>query len=160
MIQESFSLGIQQNEQEITSDDYYTPEWIFQALQLEFDTDPASPMGGIDWIPVKNYFTIVDDGLQQEWKGKVWLNPPYSNPTPWIDRFITHRNGITLVQISKSRWCCRLFEEADAFLFLPYNLRFVTATGKEMGIYMPCGLFAMGKENMQALQDSKIARVR
>jgi hypothetical protein len=61
---------------EMTSDDYYTPPWIFETLGLTFDLDVASPPGGIDWIPARRYFTIADDGLSQPWQGFVWMNPP------------------------------------------------------------------------------------
>lgn len=158
MIQES--LGLEIHDHNPSSDDYYTPSWIFDALGLEFETDPCSPPGGIPWIPVGNYYSIIDDGLQQNWTGTVWLNPPFSNPAPWIEKFIEHQNGVALVQISKSRWCNNLFEEADAFLMLPSNLKFVSVSGQLLPIFMPCGLFAMGKKSVIALQQSKIARTR
>jgi hypothetical protein len=31
----------------ITSNDYYTPAWIFEKMGLEFDLDVASPPDGI-----------------------------------------------------------------------------------------------------------------
>ena len=55
-----------------TSDDYYTPKWVFDALGLQFDIDVASPVGGISWIPAKRYFTQYDDGLLQDWGGGVF----------------------------------------------------------------------------------------
>ena len=42
----------------ITSDDYYTPAWVFEKMGLEFDTDPAQPIGGTPWIPVKKYYNL------------------------------------------------------------------------------------------------------
>ena len=55
--------------------EWYTPKWIFNALNLKFDLDPCQPVGGIDWIPANKYYTIEDDGLKQDWSGNVWLNP-------------------------------------------------------------------------------------
>ena len=78
----SLDLGLDPDDVPKTSDDYYSPKWIFEALQLEFDTDPAQPIGGVSWIPVKKYYTIIDDGLSQPWDGRVWMNPPYSQTTP------------------------------------------------------------------------------
>jgi hypothetical protein len=54
-----------------TSDDYYTPRWIFDAIGLEFDLDVSAPPGGIPWIPAKKHFTVIDDGLAQEWFGRA-----------------------------------------------------------------------------------------
>jgi hypothetical protein len=40
-----------------------------------------------------------DDGLKQEWKGRVWLNPPYSRPLIecFVKRMAEHGNGIALL---------------------------------------------------------------
>jgi hypothetical protein len=73
-----------------TSDDHYTPAWIFETLDLTFDLDVAAPPGGIPWIPARRYYTMEDDGLAQPWNGLVWMNPPYSNATPWVNRFLEH----------------------------------------------------------------------
>ena len=68
---------------ELTSDDYYTPKWIFDALGIVFDIDVASPPHGPPNTPCRKYFTQKDDGLTQNWHGSVFLNPPFSNPNPW-----------------------------------------------------------------------------
>ena len=61
-----------------TSNDHYTPKWVFDLLGVQFDIDVASPPGGVPWIPCDRYFTQVDDGLTQDWHGLIWCNPPYS----------------------------------------------------------------------------------
>ena len=32
---------------QLTSDDYYTPKWIFEALGEHFDLDVCAPPGGV-----------------------------------------------------------------------------------------------------------------
>ena len=54
--------------------DWYTPPHIFDGLGV-FDLDPASPVGGVSWIPALQYYTLEDDGLTSDWYGRVWLNP-------------------------------------------------------------------------------------
>jgi hypothetical protein len=76
-----------------TSDDCYTPRWVFDAMGLRFDLDVAAPVGGPLHVPADRYFTAADDGLAQPWQGIVWCNPPYSNFGPWADRFALHDQG-------------------------------------------------------------------
>ena len=144
-----------------TSDDYYTPKWVFDALGLEYDFDVASPVGGISWIPAKRYFTQYDDGLAQDWASKrVWMNPPYSKPAPWIDKWLENGNGICLVAASRSKPFTKLWEGCDGIAFMPANLKFVSGMGKEAGIYMPTVIAAIGAENLAALKSSGIGYVR
>lgn len=154
----SLDLGLNESHVTNSSDDYYTPKWVFDTLELEFDTDPAQPIGGCSWIPVKQYYTILDDGLQQNWIGRVWLNPPYSKPNDWIERFIDHGNGICLVQFSRAKWFVKLWQMADGITALPHNMKFQTPRDGEKGIFMPVALFAMGEDNVKAL--TKFGRVR
>lgn len=99
-----------------TSDDFYTPPWVFERMGIEFELDVASPPGGVEWIPAARFYTVEDDGLNQPWTGRVWMNPPYSRPTPWVDRFIAHSNGIALLPFAKSAWFDRIWTEADAIV--------------------------------------------
>ena len=48
----------------VTTNDYYTPKWIFDAINLEFDIDVAAPAQGIPWIPAKRWFSQAEDGLE------------------------------------------------------------------------------------------------
>lgn len=68
----------------------YTPiEYIEAARRVmgEIDLDPATDAFGQSRIKAKKTYTVKDDGLVQEWIGRVWLNPPYSQPE--IMHFIT-----------------------------------------------------------------------
>jgi phage N-6-adenine-methyltransferase len=63
-------------------------EWYTPADHIEraravlgaFDLDPASSEHANKTVKAARFFTIEQDGLQQEWHGRVWLNPPYSQP--------------------------------------------------------------------------------
>ena len=143
-----------------TSDDYYTPPEVFQTLDLEFDLDVAAPPGGIPWIPAKRYFTIEDDALSQPWTGRIWMNPPFSKPSQWIDRFIEHGNGVGLVCTSRARWFAQLWG-SQAALIHPHAegtmFQFIR-DGKRTNIYMPVIFIALGQDNIQAA--SRLGRVR
>ena len=102
-----------QPQTQTTSDDHYTPKWVFDALDVTFDIDVSAPPGGIPWIPCKKYYTMQDDGLSQAWHGLIWMNPPYSNSEPWVNRFIEHGNGIALLPIVKGWWFSNLWNHPD-----------------------------------------------
>ena len=83
---------------QVDSDDWYTPAWIFDGLGLMFDLDVAAPDDPVPWIPARDRYTVGDDGLLQPWHGVVWCNPPYSDPAPWCRRWADHPDGLLLIR--------------------------------------------------------------
>jgi hypothetical protein len=143
---------------ERTTDDYWTPKWLFDALGITFDLDVACPPSGPPHGTARAFYTQETDGLASDWFGNVWMNPPFSKTNDWAYKFMKHRNGICLVPMSKSRWFDALWADAEAVCALPYNLRF---GGHEKGsIFIACVLFAYGSHNVEALHSSNIGRVR
>jgi len=138
-----------------SSDDWTTPQHVFDALQIYFDLDPACPVDGPRFTPCKSFFSSQHDGLQSDWHGTVFINPPFSKAQPWMQRFLEHGDGIALTLVSKSRWCDKLFSQADAMLLLPSTFRFV-----EGSIFLPCALWALGQSNADALTHSGLGCVR
>lgn len=107
---------------EFDKDDRYTPAWIFDAIGITFDLDPAGPPGGSN-VPCHRYYTEADDGLTAPWEGTVWLNPPFSNATDWARRFIDHGDGFFLGPTSKARWTAEMFRAVDGVWIpdVPFN---------------------------------------
>jgi hypothetical protein len=141
-------FGIQQ--QSFTTDDHYTPKWIFDALGVVFDIDVASPPEGVPWIPTSRYFTQLDDGLLQPWHGRIWCNPPFSKPGPWADRMIDHDDGLFLCCVSKSSWMDRIWNSQAKILLLPSQTKFQRPDGLA-SISFPTFRAAFGTENQTAL---------
>jgi hypothetical protein len=66
--------------QQSLSNEHYTPKKYIEAARVvlgEIDLDPASCEEANQIVKAKKFFSIEDDGLEQEWYGNVWLNPPY-----------------------------------------------------------------------------------
>lgn len=101
-------------------DDWYTPRWMFDQLGLRFDIDVCAPLNPDHrTCPADTYFTINDDGLAQDWQGLVWCNPPYSDATPWAEKWVDHPNGLLLTHIpANARWAVKVWQAADAIVLL------------------------------------------
>jgi hypothetical protein len=142
-----------------SSDEWYTPPEVFDAMSIRFNVDVCAPVGGVSWIPADRYLTALDDALVQPWLGRVWMNPPYSGPGPFVKKFLDHGNGIALVPLSKSRWFGELWA-SKASLVVPANpsIKFIRE-GKPKQIFLPMAFVAIGPEvNHQAIR--RLGRVR
>ena len=143
----------------IQSVDWWTPPKVFDKLDIEFDVDVASPIGGVDWIPAKKYYTKEDDGLNKDWDGTVWMNPPYGIATgSWLDKFVKHRDGIALVFArTDTRWFHNYALNADALLFTKGRLAFINPERSDTSTPATGSLFvACGKKSVEALKTSKL----
>ena len=142
------------------ADDWYTPKFIFDALKCEFDLDVCSPDGGTGLVPAKRFYTIKDDALVQNWHGFVWMNPPYSNPTPFVDKFIEHNNGICLVTMAKAKWFHKLWNSSGLLMPMPVNLKFNRPDGSTSQIMFNTVLVGLGQKAIAAMIRSDLGKVR
>jgi hypothetical protein len=112
--------------------EWYTPPELFQALGVSFDLDPAAPPGGVPWVPAARHFSRADDGLAQEWQGRVWLNPPYGlGIGRWMAKLAAHGDGLALVFArTDMSWFQRAMTEATAACFIRGRLNFIPGEGK------------------------------
>ena len=143
-------------EQEVaTSDDYFTPSWLFEDMAVSFDVDVAAPPGGVPWIPATKFYTMADDGLSQQWEGRVWMNPPYSGARHWVRKFMEHGNGIALLPMARSNWLNEIWDSGDPLVLLPKVGSFVFVGGT---VSYGCFLWGRGEWTREAI--AKIGHVR
>ena len=142
------------------ADDWYTPKSVFDRLGVEFDIDVCSPVGGTGFVPANKFYSIEDDALVQPWDGFVWMNPPYSGPTPFVDKFIAHNNGIALVPFSKSNWFIKLWNQADAMCPIEPNIKFERPNAKPTQLFLQLVLVGMGAKAKEAITNAGINRIR
>jgi hypothetical protein len=145
----------------VKNDVLFTPPELFELLNVEFDLDVCAPTGGLPWIPAKRSIDETEDGLTSEWNGKVWMNPPYSGITPWMDKWLQHKNGFCLVPFSAAKWSVKLWDsEAKGVLMDQTQMKFVTPEYNRQAIFMPVGLWAIGETNITLLKMSGLGVIR
>lgn len=136
-------------------DEWLTPPSIIKACG-EFDLDPCSPIVR-PWATSKNHFTIEDDGLQKEWFGRVWCNPPYGAETgKWLEKAAMHGNTIalTFARTETKMFFRGVWDKADAIFFIKGRLKFFHVNGAQGdSAGAPSVLIAYGKNNVEALQN-------
>ena len=131
------------------SDDWITPEWILAPLGA-FDLDPCPyPWNGVD-------------GLELEWEGRVWLNPPfnrYERPK-WMRKMQQHGNGIMLIPAATETkaFYDHVWRHADAVCFIKGRPHFNRKDGRPAKYN--CGtaicLVAYGKFNAVVLRKANL----
>ncbi len=80
--------------------EWYTPPRYIElarSVMGEIDLDPASNELAQGWIKAKTFYTATDDSLSKPWFGRMWLNPPYTGVSRWIDKALAEydSNAIT-----------------------------------------------------------------
>ena len=125
--------------------EWYTPPKYIDAARAvmgSIDLDPASSSAANDMVQADEYYTLEDDGLAYDWSGKVWMNPPYSQPLinefckkfaeDYQQRLITE--GCVLVNnATDTGWYHTLLEHAGAVCFVKGRVKFIDENGEATG---------------------------
>lgn len=132
--------------------EWYTPPELFEVLGLRFELDPASPEPPVSWVPADRHYSAADNGLWLPWSGRVWLNPPYDDVDPWVDRIVAHGLGMLLIfSRTETRAWQKAAKAATAVAFLRDRLHFIRGDGYRGRAAAGSTLFAFGPECAEAL---------
>ena len=112
-------------------DDWETPTDLFEQLNMiyRFTLDPCSNGNN---AKVANHFTVQDDGLSQDWSGRVFVNPPYGRAIgDWIAKcHESAKDCECVVALIPSRTDTKWFHEhvlhKASILFVKGRLKFET----------------------------------
>lgn len=157
-------LGFRGHAAKSATDEWLTPPSLVAALggADAFDLDPASPANR-PWPTAQHHYTAADNGLLLPWFGRVWLNPPYSNPLigRFMGRLVEHGRGVALIfaRTETETFFRHVWAEASAVLFLSGRLHFHRLDGTRApgNAGAPSVLCAYGMADAEILGDCSIA---
>jgi hypothetical protein len=137
-----------------TNDEWLTPPHIIQALG-PFDLDPCTP-DLMPWVTARDRYTQSQNGLSLPWRGRVWLNPPYSNWWDWMDKLASHGNGIALIfaRTETEAFHEKVWKRAGGVLFMRGRIHFHYPSGERAKANAggPSCLIAFGWKNVCILE--------
>jgi hypothetical protein len=140
------------NEPAISPDERYTPTWVFDAMDVEFDVDLAAPPGGIPYIPAKAHFSEEDDALAHDWSGLfAWCNPPYSIASTFGRKWLQEiSDGVWLGPQSHSTQYRIGLQDRSRCIWIPNEMQFTYGDSLE-GIAFPVFFAGFGDRGEQAI---------
>jgi phage N-6-adenine-methyltransferase len=121
--------------------EWYTPvEYIELARSVmgAIDLDPASTAIAQHTVKAATFHTTADNGLSQEWRGRIWLNPPYSYPEieQFVDKLVDEIEAAHVAEAimltnnaSDTAWFHKAVRVADAMCFTLGRIRFLNQGG-------------------------------
>lgn len=122
--------------------EWYTPEQHIEfARQVlgTIDLDPASSHVANQTVKAERFFSQETNGLEKEWAGNVWLNPPYAQPAiaQFADKMVAEwQSGRVAAAIvlthnyTDTAWFQTLARAAAAICFTRGRVRFVSPAGE------------------------------
>lgn len=125
------------------NNEWYTPPDIIEAARKAMggiDCDPASSQAANKTVKAKTIYTVEDNGIIQKWEGRVWMNPPFSQPevSQFSDAVATKYASGEIKQAcvltnnaTETLWAHRLMEEASAICFPRGRVKFLDPEGTQ-----------------------------
>ena len=122
------------------NNEWYTPADIIEAARRMMggiDLDPASSDIANNVVKAGKYYTAETNGLDKEWFGNVWLNPPYA--AELIEAFTNKATAeapnikqmiILVNNATETRWFRSLVGISSAICFPSSRVKFYLPNGK------------------------------
>lgn len=122
------------------NNEWYTPSNIIEAARTamgSIDVDPASNDIAQQTVKAETYYTAETNGLDKEWTGNVWLNPPYASDLigKFIDKLVSEKKNynqaVVLVNnATETEWFNKIVSISSMVCFPKSRVRFYMPDGK------------------------------
>lgn len=119
------------------NNEWYTPSIYIESARKvlgNIDLDPASCETANSIVQADKYFTQETNGLDKEWKGKVWLNPPYASSLIklFINKLVDeYQSGNTTEAIllvnnaTETQWAKAALVDCNSVCFVERRIKFL-----------------------------------
>jgi len=146
------SIGSHQSANSKT-DTWLTPPDLTARLGY-FDLDPCPAP---DPKPFETATEYCQDGLKEDWFGRVWMNPPYGNKLEvWLRKMSEHNVGMALIfaRTETKAFQEYVFPKASGILFFNGRLHFWKPNGTRArgNAGAPSVLISYGMEDLYKLK--------
>ena len=142
---------------------WLTPPEILAALG-PFDLDPCAAPEPRPWPTAARHIALPECGLAAEWRGRVWLNPPFGRESAaWMQKMRDHGNGIAMLpaRTETATFYDYVWADADGVMFLRGRPHFHRPDGSRAPFNSGAAmcLIAYGVANVAALERSGLGFV-
>ena len=124
-----------------TTVEWYTPQIFVDAVRRvlgDIDLDPASSETANETIQAAKIYTAEDSGLNREWRGRIFLNPPYTRGLieKFVDKFCAEFDGKNVTEAillidaaTDTAYFRRLVERCNGICFSRGRINFCRGDG-------------------------------
>ena len=127
------------------NNEWYTPELYIETartLMGSIDTDPASNVLANRTVKADIYYTEETNGLDKDWHGNIWLNPPYAQPLiqQFADKLVEQvragnvKQACVLVNnATETKWFRTIADVSSQIWFTANRIKFIDMDGNASG---------------------------
>lgn len=142
---------------------YTPPEYILAARYCMggIDLDPASCVIANRTVRADIFYTLQDNGLDKNWSGRVWMNPPYAQPAiadfckKLVDSLPSIEAACVLVNnATDTAWFRMMADNCAAICFITGRIRFIDPSGKPSGAPLQGQAVLYFGSNIEAFRDA------
>lgn len=135
-------------------DERYTPSKVVRLAREclgGIDLDPASCAQANETVRAPQIYTLEDSGLDHDWHGRVFLNPPFSKKGLFVDYLLGQEVSAAVVlpiDPTAPGWFRPIWEQSAAVISLGSSIKFGTPEGEMAGAWFATGLFLVAPRHL------------